>query len=205
VIIVIACAFVVGIEALALRGKLARLASLRFRRFYLVWLALLDQVLVISILPGHQHVALDIANLLSYVAAGAFLWSNRHIPGVVLVGVGGGLNVAAIVANGGTMPASASALIASGWKAQPGHFANSAVVAHPKLAWLGDIFATPRWFPAHDVFSVGDILIVVAVGVLVYKTCNAVPVAHDSAQHSVESASTETGRDAREVVDTLPL
>jgi hypothetical protein len=205
VIIVIACAFVVGIEALALRGKLSRLSSLRFRRFYLVWLALLDQVLVISILPGHQHVALDIANLLSYVAAGAFLWSNRHVPGVVLVGVGGGLNVAAIVANGGTMPASPSALIASGWKAQPGHFANSAVVAHARLAALGDVFATPRWFPAHDVFSVGDILIVVAVGVLVYKTCSAVPVAHDSERRSRQSASTGIDQGAREVAGTLPL
>jgi hypothetical protein len=204
VIIVIACAFVVGIEALALRGKLARLSSLRFRRFYLVWLALLDQVLVISVLPGHQHVALDIANLLSYVAAGAFLWSNRHIPGVVLVGVGGGLNVAAIVANGGTMPASSSALVASGWKAQPGHFANSAVVAHPKLAVLGDIFATPRWFPAHDVFSIGDILIVVAVGVLVYKSCTAVHAAHDS-RPLPDRESMEMDKVDREVHDALPL
>jgi len=205
VIIVIACAFVVGTEALALRGKLARLSSLRFRRFYLVWLALLDQVLVISILPGHQHVVLDIANLLSYVAAGAFLWSNRRVPGVVLVGVGGGLNVAAIIANGGTMPASSSALIASGWKAQPGHFANSAVVAHPRLAALGDIFATPRWFPAHDVFSIGDILIVVAVGVLVYKTCKAVPTAGDVTRSLANSDATEMDKDFREIVDTLPL
>jgi hypothetical protein len=48
------------------------------------------------------------------------------------------------------------------------------VVAHAKLAPLGDIFATPRWFPAHDVFSIGDVLIVVAVGVLVYRTCSTV-------------------------------
>jgi hypothetical protein len=174
-IIVIACGFVVAIEALVLRGRLARLSSLRFRRIYLVWLALVDQVLVISILPGHQHLVLDIANLLSYVAAGMFLWSNRRIPGLLLVGTGGALNIVAIASNGGTMPASASALAASGWRVQPGHFANSAVVAHAKLAALGDIFATPRWFPAHDVFSIGDVLIVVAVGVLVYRTCSTAP------------------------------
>ena len=62
-IIVIACAFVVGVEAIGPEGKAGATARIRFRRFYLVWLALLDQVLVISVLPGHQHLALDIANL----------------------------------------------------------------------------------------------------------------------------------------------
>jgi hypothetical protein len=174
-IIVFACVVVVAVESAFLQRRLLRLGSLRFRRFYLLWLALLDQVLVISVLPGRQHVVLDIADLLSYVAAGAFVCSNRKVPGLLLVGAGGTLNIIAIAANGGTMPASASALAASGWRPQPGHFANSAVVAHPKLAVLGDIFATPRWVPAHDVFSIGDVLIVIAVAVLVYRTCATLP------------------------------
>jgi Family of unknown function (DUF5317) len=176
VIIVLACAVVVGVESVFLRRRLARLMTIRFRRMYLVWLALVDQILVISVLPDHEHLILDIANLVSYAAAAFFVWSNRRIPGVVLLGAGGGLNLLAIVTNGGTMPASASALRASGWKPQAGHFANSAVVAHPKLAFLGDVFASPRWVPFHDVFSVGDLLIVVAVALLVYKTCARVPV-----------------------------
>ena len=175
-IIVLACAVTVAAESLVLRRRMARLARLRLRRFYLVWLALLDQVLVISVLPGREHLVLDIANLLSYVAAGLFLWSNRRIPGILLLGAGGALNLIAIATNGGTMPASASALAASGWRPQPGHFTNSAVVAHPRLLFLGDIFATPRWFPAHDVFSIGDVLIVIAVAVLVYRTCRDEPV-----------------------------
>ena len=172
---VLACAVVSGLEALVLRRRVARLSTLRFRRFYLVWLALLDQVLVISVLPGRQHIVLDVANLLSYMAAGVFVWSNRRVPGILIAGAGGALNLVAMAFNGGTMPASASALAASGWRPQPGHFANSAVVAHPKLAFLGDIFATPRWLPAHDVFSVGDVLIVFAVAVLVYRTCASAP------------------------------
>ena len=71
------------------------------------------------------------------------------------------------------MPASASALTASGWRAQPGHFANSAVVAHPKLAVLGDIFATPRWFPLTTSSVSATFSSSSAVGVLVYKTCAA--------------------------------
>jgi hypothetical protein len=185
VIIVLACAFVVAVEALVLRRRLARLFDLRFRHFYLVWLALLDQVLVISVLPGHDHLVLDIANLLSYGAAGLFVWSNRHLPGILLVGAGGALNLLVIAANGGTMPASAGALAASGWRPQPGHFTNSAVVTDPKLSFLGDIFATPRWIPAHDVFSIGDVLIVIAVAILVYRTCAAGP--------RMASVATDTG------------
>ena len=92
------------------------------------------------------------------------------------------------------MPASASALAASGWRPQPGHFTNSAVVAHPKLAVLGDIFATPRWLPAHDVFSIGDVLIVLAVGLLVYKTCASGPDTESAAPESANTQSANTGQ-----------
>jgi hypothetical protein len=175
VIILEACVAVVFVEAILLRIRLSKLLTVRFRRMYLVWIALLDQILVISFLPGSWHAVLDVANLMSYLAAGVFIWSNRRTPGVLLVGLGGALNLLAMGLNGGTMPASASALSASGWKPAPGHFTNSAVVAHPKLAFLGDIFATPKWIPAHDVFSVGDVLIVLAVGVLVYRVCKSAP------------------------------
>jgi Family of unknown function (DUF5317) len=183
-IIVFACLVVVAFEAIILRSRLTRLASLKFTRMYLVWLALAVQILVISVLPGGAHVALDVANLLTYAAAGFFVWSNRRIPGVLLLGFGGALNVLAMAVNGGTMPASATALRASGWHPQPGHFANSAIVAHPKLAFLGDVFASPRWMPFHDVFSVGDVVIVVAVGVLVYKTCTRLPAPRPEAAQS---------------------
>ncbi|MBK5250797.1 MAG: DUF5317 family protein, partial [Actinomycetales bacterium] len=43
-------------------------------------------------------------------------------------------------------------------------FTNSAVVDHPVLPWLGDVFAWPDPLPLANVFSVGDVLI--AVGVL---------------------------------------
>jgi Family of unknown function (DUF5317) len=195
-IIVFACLVVIALEAVFLRGRLKKLAGLRFRRIYLVWLALLDQVLVISILPGGHHLVLDIANLLSYLAAAAFVWSNRRIPGFLLLAAGGALNLVAIGANGGTMPASASALAASGWHPAPGHFVNSGVVTHPKLSFLGDIFATPHWMPFHDVFSVGDIVIVLAVAILVWRTCT-------KSVESVDGASnaSEAGHADRSVAD----
>jgi Family of unknown function (DUF5317) len=198
-IIVFASLVVVAIEAIFLRSRLSRVATLRLRRMYLVWVALAVQILVISILPGGAHVALALANLLTYLAAGLFVWSNRKVPGVLLLGLGGGLNVLAMSLNGGTMPASTTALRASGWHPAPGHFANSAIVAHPKLAFLGDVFATPHWMPFHDVFSVGDLLIVVAIGVLVYRTCSRTP-----ANHTEPAAPTSAGESAHPGAKVVP-
>jgi hypothetical protein len=192
VIIVYACLAVLIVEAALLRGRILRLTSIRIRRIYLVWLALADQVLVISVLPGSHHLVLVIANSLSYVAAGAFVWSNRRIPGLLFIALGGGLNATAIAANGGTMPASARALAASGWRPSAGHFANSAVVAHPKLAWLGDIFSTPRWMPGHDVFSIGDIVITVAFAALVYRTCAVAPPVVSSSDEKLETPGVQS-------------
>ncbi len=174
-IIVYACFVVLAFEALLLRGRLIGLTRIKIRRFYLVWLALANEVLVISVVPGHQTLLFACANLLSYAVAGAFVWSNRHIPGLALLAFGGALNVLAMVANGGVMPASAKAMAASHWRQPKGHFANSAVLAHPRLADLGDIFATPSWVPGHDVFSIGDVVVVAAFGILIYRVCTKVP------------------------------
>lgn len=170
-IIAEACLVLVTLEAIVLRRRLARLTKLRLRRFWLVWVALIVQIVVISILPDHPHVLFSIANFASYLAAGLFVWSNRRIPGALVIGLGGALNVLAIATNGGKMPASETALRASGWKPLPGHFVNSGLVGHPRVAFLGDIFNTPRWIPGHTVFSAGDVIAVLGLGLLVYLTC----------------------------------
>lgn len=187
-IIVYACLCVLFLEALVLRRRLVRLVNLQIRRIYLVWLALADQVVIICVLPGHQHMLLTCANLLSYVAAAAFVWSNRHIHGVLLIASGGILNAVAIVANGGTMPASAKAIAESNWHPEPGHFVNSGVLPHEKLAFLGDIFATPRWLPGHDVFSIGDVVIVLAFAFLIYKSCATSPATGPAGDPLLETA-----------------
>lgn len=169
------CAIVLVVEALLLRGRMARLAKLRISRLWLVFLALIDQILVISVLPDHPHFLLSAANLVSYLAAAVFIWSNRHIPGALVIGLGGAANVAAILANGGQMPASETALRASGWKPVPGHFVNSGLVSHPKLAFLGDVFSTPRWVPGRTVFSVGDVVLVLGIALLFYLSCARTP------------------------------
>jgi hypothetical protein len=76
-------------------------------------------------------------------------------------------NLAAIIANGGWMPASPEALAALGMSPKAG-YSNSSVVADPALPWLTDIFALPPWMPMANVFSIGDVLI--GLGVIVVIT-----------------------------------
>jgi hypothetical protein len=87
---------------------------------------------------------------------------NARLQGLALVALGAGSNLAAIVANGGYMPASAAALAALG-KSINASYSNSALVPAPALGPLTDVFALPRWLPFANVFSVGDVLICLGV------------------------------------------
>lgn len=101
----------------------------------------------------------------------AFLWANRAIPFLWLAALGGALNLMAISVNGGVMPASASALAAAGVEQQPGEFINSAALAHPKLAFVGDVFAVPSSLPISNVYSVGDLMLVLAALLALHTIC----------------------------------
>lgn len=169
-IILYACLALIAAHAVLPGSDLRRLGRFALRHTWLVWLALVDQVVVISVLAG-GGVASKAAHLASYGLAGAFAVLNCRTARTWLIALGGALNLAAIAANGGTMPASPAALQASGWHAAPGHFANSAALANPRLQVLGDVFATPSWSPVHSVFSIGDVLIVVGVAVFLQLTC----------------------------------
>jgi hypothetical protein len=144
-------------------GRLRRLAGVRFRHAWLLWAALADQIVIISVIPESHPVILSGAHVASYLAAGVFLLINRHRPGVWLICAGGALNGLVITLNGGTLPALATALAESGRDVSSEQFNNSAVLADPHLPMLGDIFATPSWLPIDNVFSLGDIAIWVGV------------------------------------------
>jgi hypothetical protein len=65
------------------------------------------------------------------------------------------------------LPASAAALRAAGWDPHDTGFANSASLASPRLAFLGDNYVTPSWVPFANVYSLGDVLIIAGVVLLV--------------------------------------
>jgi hypothetical protein len=168
IIVVAALAAVLSVPLTG--GSLARLAKVSFVHVWLVWAAVLAQM-VITIAPGFPDALGRPLHIATFVLAALFMWLNRRLPGVLLVAIGAGFNLAAITANGGTMPASAAAWRTAGLRAAGDGFSNSNVIANARLPWLGDIFAIPKGLPFANVFSVGDVVVVVAVAYFVHASC----------------------------------
>lgn len=162
-------------------GRYARLAELRVRGVWLVLLAVAAQVLVLetAVLPLTAAAAVHVA---TYGCVGVVLWLNRRVRGLWLLASGAALNGVTIAVNGGTLPASPGALAAAGVEPD-GVFVNSGELDGARLWWLGDVFAVPAGVPLANVFSVGDVLVVVG----------AVWVAHAAAR---PAATVPTGVDA---------
>ena len=153
-------------------GSLARLADVRFRRAGLIAASLAIQVLIISVIPGDIPELLAAAlHVVSYVLATGFVWANRRIPWLWLVAVGGLSNLIAIGANGGVMPASPRALAAAGRALRSAQFRNSTDVANAHLRFLGDVFAVPRGWPLANVFSIGDVVLMLGSALLLHAVC----------------------------------
>jgi hypothetical protein len=148
---------------LILGGRPSGLARLEFEWAPLIALGMAIQIALfsdpIASSVGSAGPPIYVGSSLLVLAAVCRNWS---IAGMPIVALGAISNLAAIVANGGYMPASASALAAQGRDA-PAVYSNSAYVVEPALAPLTDIFAMPTWIPLANVFSVGDILIAVGI------------------------------------------
>jgi hypothetical protein len=106
---------------------------------------------------GDLGPVLYVASTLAVLAA---LLRNLEQPWFPLIALGAGLNLLAIVANGGVMPADPAALAAAGLLDRSGAaFSNTAAMPGAAFAFLGDNLATPSWLPFANVLSIGDVLI----------------------------------------------
>ena len=147
-----------------LGGRLSGLASIQF---HWPWLAIGGFAIQLALFSDTVSNAVGYAGPAIYVASTfavlVAVLRNVRLTGLVVVAAGAGANLAAIVANGGFMPASAAAVAALG--GQPSAAANPAIVASPALEPLTDLYAMPASLPLASVFSVGDVLI--AFGVVV--------------------------------------
>ena len=163
--LVLLTAFIVGVAGGYLSGgRLHNLADLDLSRGWLVLAALGLQIVAFS--PARRRPRARPrpwpCTLVSYALLAWFVVLNRCRLGVVIAGVGMGLNLVAIAANGGYMPASRTALALAGIAYSGDTHNNSAVIgAGTHLSFLGDVFAVPVWMPAANVFSIGDLLIAV--------------------------------------------
>jgi hypothetical protein len=151
----------------ALGGRPAGLARLEFRWPWLIMAGLFVQLILFT-----EFVATRIGDIgpAIYVGSTAAVFAgvlrNIRIPGMALVALGAACNLAAILANGGYMPAGEAAMATLG-KIDPTIYSNSSVVEHPALEPLTDIFALPPWIPFANIFSIGDVLIGLGVVVVI--------------------------------------
>jgi len=149
-------------------GSLTALSRVRLRYAPAIFAALALQIVVISLVPGGSpglHRALYIG---SYALAAVFVVANHRIVGMRILALGATLNLVAILANNGVMPASRSALRTAGRLASTTDFLNSAAVQHPRLRYLGDILAVPRAVPLANVYSIGDVCIALGVAIAIH-------------------------------------
>jgi hypothetical protein len=155
------------VAGLVLGGRPAGLAGLRLRWPGLALGGLLAQVVLftdaVAARVGDLGPALYVATTAMVLAS---LVRNWRVPGMPLVVLGALSNMAAILANGGYMPAGQAALAALG-KAEPVVYSNSSVVPQPALEPLTDIFALPPWLPGANIFSIGDVLIGVGIALVI--------------------------------------
>ncbi len=183
-------AILIGIVVgLLLGGRLLALGSIEFRWAPLIIVGFLAQIVLFSdAVAARVGDAGPALYVVSTLIVGVAVIRNLRIPGIPLIVIGAVSNMAAILANGGFMPAAPGALASLG-KSAPVIYSNSAVVAQPALELLTDRFALPRWVPLANVFSVGDVLIGIGVVVLVVMTMRAArPAGHqlDSAASSID-------------------
>ena len=154
-------------------GRWSNLVAFRPRAVWLLWVALgvqLVQFTVLDLGPASDavHVGTDLL-------AGLFLVANWRVRGGWLVALGGACNGVTIALNRGTLPARLGALKAAGLPVDRDRFVNSGVMAHAKLAWLGDVFYVPKGVPLANVFSVGDVLLVLGAFVVVHALAGREP------------------------------
>jgi hypothetical protein len=167
-------------------GHLSGLLDVTLRGLPVLVGALGIQVLVISVVPDASPDLITALHLVTYVAALGFVAMNLRLRGMWVVGLGGLLNFVAIAANGGVMPAKASALRSAGRRVSSSAFENSTAVRGARLSFLGDVFAMPGSWPLANVFSIGDVLIAAGVAIVMHQACG--------------SLLTTTGRRARHAV-----
>ena len=157
-------------------GRLENLGTVRFRLAPLAALALAIQLVLFS--PLADGLSQDVVRpvyLVTTALVVLVVLANARLTGVPLIVLGAALNLAAVLANGGAMPAAPGALEALGLGV--GGHTSSILVDRPALELLTDQFAMPAWMPLANVFSVGDVVIGVGVAVAIAAAMRARPPA----------------------------
>jgi hypothetical protein len=149
-------------------GSLSAVGGMRLRYAPAIFGALALQIAIISVAPGGSPWLHRVLYIGSYALAAVFVAANRRLAGMRMLALGATLNLIAILANNGVMPASRNALRTAGLLTNSTGFLNSAAVPHPRLGFLGDILPVPHAVPLANVYSIGDICIAIGVAIAIH-------------------------------------
>ena len=162
----------------AFGGRISNLPSLRLRGFWLVLCGLILQLLIFPLFSERPVLPFAIVplHILSYAFVFAFIALNLRVRALLAIGAGALLNLVAITANGGWMPASATALERAGLIEIVDRLASNAthgnvllMSASTRFNTLGDWLYLPGSVPFATAFSIGDLLIMVGVAWLIAR------------------------------------
>ena len=148
-------------------GNVAQLAGIRIRGWWLVAVALLMQVAITGVLQSWPHGVL-------VGSAPRFVRPHRRGHLVEPAAAGPADHRPRRIAQRLRHRAERRhpAGLRPGPRRQPAltceDFNNSGVLAHPILAPLGDVVATPAWLPFRNVISIGDLIALIGVAVLAH-------------------------------------
>ncbi len=185
--LLIALAIVAG---LLRGGSLRNFAALPLRLIPLIIASFVLQLFLFTPFLHRPLIAVAVAPLYLLSMAMAVVWVglNWRIPGMPLIALGLGMNFAAIAANGGHMPVSLESARYAGKItnfAAGASVANNSLLAPPeqvRLWILTDIIPLPKELPLANVFSIGDVLLVIGIALLCYRTIRHMP--YPAPQHA---------------------
>jgi hypothetical protein len=178
---ILASAVVIGLVASLIRYRRHTVDQLAAIPLHWMWLALLALALQWPLIRARggdprQVVVQQALFLLSHLLLLGFVWRNRHLSGIRIVGLGVLCNLVVVALNGGFMPVAPETLL----QIHPGsaleHWSVGLHVGYSKdlvlsqastrLWVLSDILILPPPFPWPTAFSVGDLIIAMGVVVL---------------------------------------
>lgn len=154
------------------KGNLRNLENLKLSSLYLLFIGYaIDEIMHFMVKNGKLQIGTGtyIADLIMYILLFAFIYLNRKDFFILIIGVGFFLNAVAILANGGAMPVSPSAIayVSNDYINPSTQGLYSLMGSDTKFWFLGDIISIKAL--GHVVFSIGDIILVVGIIFMIIK------------------------------------
>lgn len=178
---ILVLAVVLGLFASLVRHRSRVFSQVARIQLEWAWLALLALALQWPLLRAPAGPASDLGIqqtlfLLAHLLLLAFVWRNRRLPGILVVGLGVVCNLLVILVNGGFMPITPETLVRINpvstldqWPVGT-HYAYSKDIileqGGSRLWVLADILTVPSPFPWPTAFSLGDLFIAAGIVLL---------------------------------------